>query len=82
MKHRMRMLTTMMKVPWNGKPKHIPLDLMKEKPLISVILTVYNTEFVLVKRAIESILKQDHENFELLVVNDSFNPIPTTTSFR
>lgn len=39
-------------------------------PLVSIIMTVYNTEFVLVKRAIESVLKEDHENFELLVVND------------
>jgi glycosyltransferase involved in cell wall biosynthesis len=37
---------------------------------VSIILTVYNTEFVLVKRAIESVLKQDDENFELLIVND------------
>lgn len=33
-------------------------------------MTVYNTEFVLVKRAIESVLNQDHKNFELLIVND------------
>jgi glycosyltransferase involved in cell wall biosynthesis len=33
-------------------------------------MAVYNTEFVLVQRAIESVMKQDHENVELLVVND------------
>ncbi len=37
---------------------------------VSIIMAVYNTEFVLVKRAIESVLKQDHKNFELLLVND------------
>jgi len=43
---------------------------MKDQPLVSIILTVYNTEFILVKRAIDSVLKQHYSNFELLVLND------------
>ncbi len=37
-------------------------------------MAVYNTEFVLVQRAVESVLKQDYTNFELLVVNDGSKP--------
>ncbi len=43
---------------------------MNQVPQVSLILTVYNTEFVLVKRAIESVLAQDFNDFELLIVND------------
>jgi glycosyltransferase involved in cell wall biosynthesis len=41
-----------------------------QDPKVSIITAVYNTEFVLVKRAIESVMKQDFQDFELLVVND------------
>lgn len=47
-------------------------------PHVSIIMAVYNTEFVLVKRAIDSVLKQDHKNFELLVVNDGSKKELTT----
>jgi len=43
-------------------------------PKVSIIMAVYNTEFVLVQRAIDSVLKQDYTNFELLVVNDGSKP--------
>lgn len=37
---------------------------------ISVLMAVFNTPFDLVKRAIDSVLNQDLENFELLVIDD------------
>ncbi|MGY5847679.1 glycosyltransferase family 2 protein [Salegentibacter sp. HM20] len=42
---------------------------MNEKKLISIILPVYNGEMFLAE-AIESILIQTYENFELIIVND------------
>lgn len=39
------------------------------KPLVSVIMPVYNAEAFLVK-AIESILNQTYQNFELIIIND------------
>jgi glycosyltransferase involved in cell wall biosynthesis len=40
------------------------------KNTISVIMSVYNTPFVLIKRAIDSVLNQDYTNFELIVIDD------------
>lgn len=37
---------------------------------ISVIMSVYNTPFTLVRRAIDSVLKQDFEDFEFIIVDD------------
>lgn len=37
---------------------------------ITVLMTVYNTDFVLVKRAIDSVLNQDFKNFDLIVIDD------------
>ena len=37
--------------------------------LISIILPIYNSEKTL-NRAIDSILKQDYQNYELILVND------------
>lgn len=42
---------------------------MKDTPLISVILPVYNGEKYL-REAIESVLSQTYTNFELLLIND------------
>lgn len=39
-------------------------------PTISIIMAVYNTEFVLVQRAIESLFRQDFQDFELIIVDD------------
>ena len=38
--------------------------------LISVIVPVYKVEEVLLRKSLESILKQTHFNIELLVVDD------------
>jgi glycosyltransferase involved in cell wall biosynthesis len=43
---------------------------MKFKYKISVIMSVYNTDFVLVKRAIDSVLKQNFQDFELIIIDD------------
>ena len=43
---------------------------MIHKAKISVLLAVYNTDFFLVKRAIDSVLQQDEQNFELIIIDD------------
>jgi glycosyltransferase involved in cell wall biosynthesis len=43
---------------------------MKNQPNISVLMSVYNTDFALVKRAIDSVLQQDYQDFELIVIDD------------
>ncbi|AEE50816.1 glycosyltransferase family 2 protein [Haliscomenobacter hydrossis] len=40
------------------------------KPSISVLMAVYNTDFVLLKRAIDSVLQQTFQDFELLIIDD------------
>jgi glycosyltransferase involved in cell wall biosynthesis len=40
------------------------------KNRISVIMSIYNTPFQLVKRAIDSVLKQDFTDFELIIIDD------------
>lgn len=42
---------------------------MKNQPLISIIMPVYNTEKY-VDEAIQSVMQQDFHNFELLLIND------------
>ncbi len=44
--------------------------MLKSNPRISVLMAVYNTDFDLVKRAIDSVLKQDFLDFELIVIDD------------
>lgn len=48
----------------------INLDKLPIKPLISIITPVYNTPETLLKKMIESILKQEYTNWELLLIND------------
>lgn len=40
------------------------------KVKVSVLMAVFNTPFELVKRAIDSVIKQDFQDFELLVIDD------------
>ncbi len=37
---------------------------------ISVIMTVFNTNYTYTKRAIDSVLKQDFQDFELIIIDD------------
>jgi glycosyltransferase involved in cell wall biosynthesis len=37
---------------------------------ISVLMSVFNTDFNLVKRAIDSVLQQDYQDFELILIDD------------
>ena len=46
---------------------------MYHKYTISVILSVYNTPFTLVKRAIDSVLNQEYSDFELIIIDDGSN---------
>jgi glycosyltransferase involved in cell wall biosynthesis len=43
---------------------------MLKKTSISVLMAVYNTEFTYIKRAIDSVLKQDFQDFELIIIDD------------
>ena len=44
-------------------------DLKEKNPLVSVLLPVYNTENYL-KKCIESVLNQNYENIELIIIDD------------
>lgn len=47
---------------------------MKEQGTkITVLITVYNTAIEFVKRAIRSVMNQDYQNFELIVIDDGSN---------
>lgn len=46
---------------------------MCDKSKVSVIMSVYNTSFKLIKRAIDSVLNQDYSNFELVIIDDGSN---------
>lgn len=43
---------------------------MSHQVKISVLMTVFNTDFYYTKRAIESVLKQDFQDFELIILDD------------
>jgi glycosyltransferase involved in cell wall biosynthesis len=40
---------------------------------VSVLMTVYNTDFSYTKRAIDSVLNQDFQDFELIIIDDGSN---------
>jgi glycosyltransferase involved in cell wall biosynthesis len=41
-----------------------------KKTKVSVLLSVYNTDFPLVKRALDSVRKQDYQDFEIILIDD------------
>ena len=43
---------------------------MSTNPLISVVITTYNRPNLL-KRSIDSVLKQTYKNIELIIIDDS-----------
>jgi glycosyltransferase involved in cell wall biosynthesis len=43
---------------------------MPKSVKISVLMAVFNTEFTLTKRAIDSVLQQDFQDFELIIIDD------------
>lgn len=43
---------------------------MENHPKISVLMSVYNTDFYFVKRALDSVLNQDFQDFELIIIDD------------
>jgi glycosyltransferase involved in cell wall biosynthesis len=43
---------------------------MVKQRKISVLMAVYNTNFSYTKRAIDSVLKQDFQDFELIIIDD------------
>ena len=40
---------------------------------VSVLMSVYNTDFQLVKRALDSVLNQDFQDFEIIIIDDGSN---------
>lgn len=44
--------------------------MIKNKILVSVIIPTYNTEYYMLKEAIESILNQTYQEFEIIVIDD------------
>ncbi|MCF8326033.1 MAG: glycosyltransferase family 2 protein [Leadbetterella sp.] len=43
---------------------------MKALPKISVLMSVFNTDFLYIKRALDSVFNQDYQNFEVIVIDD------------
>ena len=43
---------------------------MSQKLKVSVLMTVFNTNLIYTKRAIDSVLKQDFQDFELIIIDD------------
>lgn len=52
--------------------------ILKQKK-ISVLMAVYNTNFSYVKRAIDSVLQQDFQDFELIIIDDGSKEIGRET---
>jgi len=48
----------------------VPHEFMLKKVKVSVLMTVFNTDLVYTKRAIDSLLGQDFQDFELIIIDD------------
>lgn len=48
---------------------------MPKKVKISVLMALYNTDFIYIKRALDSVLNQDFNDFELIIIDDGSNNI-------
>ena len=46
---------------------------MLKQVKVSVLMAVYNTDFSYIKRAIDSVLNQDFQDFELIIIDDGSN---------
>ncbi len=55
---------------------------MKNSVTVSVLMATYNTDFVLVKRAIDSVLSQFMVDFELIVIDDGSQNDPHNQLLR
>ena len=43
---------------------------IEESPLVSIILTIYNTNIEYLNQCLDSILKQTYQNFEIIAIDD------------
>jgi len=41
-----------------------------DKPLVSVVMATYNTEYEMLREAVESLIKQTYSNWELILIDD------------
>jgi glycosyltransferase involved in cell wall biosynthesis len=55
---------------------------MQSQVTISVLMSTYNTRFSLVKRAIDSVLNQAFQDFELIVIDDGSDNDPDNQVLR
>jgi glycosyltransferase involved in cell wall biosynthesis len=55
---------------------------MEKKVKVSVLMATYNTDFFLIKRAIDSVLNQDFQDFELIIIDDGSHNDPQNKLFN
>ena len=55
--------------PSPGHPGHFLREVRQMNPVVSIIVPIYNAQ-VQLNRCIDSVLNQDFEDFELILVND------------
>jgi glycosyltransferase involved in cell wall biosynthesis len=52
------------------------IKISNNSPEVSIVMTVYNTDGYKIRRAIDSILKQDYQKYEVIIVDDGSDPDP------